>query len=673
MIRFRSARVLLFVALCMSVALLASACGTAKLNDAEFFGKIEPPAGQVMRYISGSEPESLDPQVSTGQPEARIYMALYEGLVEFDPKTTLPIPAIAESWEIDGDASEFVFRLRRNARFSNGDPITAHDFVYSIRRGLRPELASRNAYLAYEIKYAQGYNEGGVFVRDPRTGEFVRAKDAAPDNPASTAATTAAQSSVTNIPKTAEELHEEELNIEGERSAPDTEFHRFIHTPTRLVVPGDEEARAKEVAANPKLKELLAGKEFVPVRAEEIGVEAVDDYTLRVTLAQPAPYFIGLIPHQFFRVIPQKVVEKHGIRWTKPENIVTSGAFRLAAHKPYNEVVVVRDPMYWDAANVKLDEIHFYPFEEQTTMLNLYKAGEVDAVYNHTVPPSWLMSGLRSAKDYMNAPENAIEYYMINTTKPPMNDVRVRKAFNMAIDKQALAEYRVVEKPLTAFTPEGIFPGYPQPTGDGFDPARAKQLLAEAGYKDASGKFDPKKFPVDEVEINYNTNEAKRQVAEFVQAQWKQNLGITVPLSNTEWKTFLTMRSKLEYKGFARAGWIGDYLDPYTFLSLFTSAASENGSGWYDPKYVAMLKEANRQPDQQRRYELLAKAEKYMLDAQPVIPLTTNATNFMKKPYVKGLYPNPGTMHAWKFVYIEHDPSKWDRGVPDMTPSKSAD
>ncbi|HVF49319.1 MAG TPA: peptide ABC transporter substrate-binding protein [Pyrinomonadaceae bacterium] len=662
----RSSRLRLFLVLMLTGVLLASSsCARVEQGNAEFFGKIDPPEGQVLRYISGSEPESLDPQIGTGQPEARIYMALFEGLAEYDPKTQRPIPAIAERWVIDEDNSEFVFQLRHDARWSNGEPITAHDFVYTLRRGLAPALAARSAYLAYEIKYAQGYNEGGAFVRDPRTGRFVTALEAAPDDETKGAA---AATAGTNVPADPDALHEAELSKGGEDTAPDTPFHRFIHEPTRLIVPADGAAREKAAKANPKLAALIAGKEFVPVRAEDIGVEAVDDHTLRLTLAQPAPYFIGLIPHSFFRVVPRKAIEQHGALWTRPQNIVTSGPFKLQAHKPYNEVVVVRDPMYWDTARVKLEKISFYPFEEATTMLNLYKAGEVDAIYNHTVPASWIEK-MRPMKDYMDAPENAIEYYMINVTKPPMNDRRVRRAFNMAIDKQAVSDYRKVTKPLTAFTPEGIFHGYPRPKGDDFNPEAAKKLLAEAGYKDAFGNYDPKKFPVKDVEINYNTTETNRQIAEFVQAQWKQNLGITVPLKNSEWKTFLNMRSKLEYKGFARAGWVGDYLDPFTFLALFSTISGDNGTGWFEPKYAAMLKEANSEPDAAKRYAMLGQAEAYLIDVQPLIPLVTNATNWMKKPYVKGLYPNPGTLHAWKYVYIEHDPAKWDRGVPDMTPN----
>jgi oligopeptide transport system substrate-binding protein len=669
MLEVKTARLFAIV---LAAALLAAGCAPQTKNS-EFFGKIDPPQGQVLRYISGSEPESLDPHMSSGQPEARLDIALYEGLAEYHPKTMQPIPAIAEHWTIDGDASEFVFFLRRNAKFSNGDPITAHDFVYSIRRGLKPELASRVAYLAYDIKYAEGYNNGGSFLRDPKTGRFVLASEAPKAAAEGETAAAMQPASAVTAPPDEDALFKKEMERKGEDAAPDTEFHRFLHASERLVVPSDEKDREKAFKTNPKLRDLVAGKELVAVKAEDVGVEAVDDYTLRITLRQPAPYFLGLIPHQFFRVIPQQVVEKYGVNWTKPGNIVSSGAFMLEEHKPYNQVVVVKNPYYWDAANVKLDKIYFYPLEDSTTMMNLYKAGEVDALYNHTVPASWLKSGVRYVKDYMDAPENANEYWIINTTKAPMNDKRVRRAFNMAVDKGALSDYRVVAKPSYALIPD-IFHKYPRPKGDDFDVEKARQLLAEAGYRDASGKYDPKKFPADQVEINYNTNESNRQVAEFVQAQWKQNLGITVSLRNVEWKTYLEMRSKLEYKGFARAGWVGDYMDPYTYLSIFTTKeGGDNGTGWYDPKYNAMLVAANHEPDEPKRMELLAKAEAYFLDAQPILPLLIPATSWMKKPYVKGLFPNPATLHAWKYVYIEHDRAKWDTGMPDMTTEDLAD
>ncbi|MDQ3133008.1 MAG: ABC transporter substrate-binding protein, partial [Acidobacteriota bacterium] len=151
----------------IAVVILSSfliGCGTSANN--RYFGLTEAPKDNIMRYVSGSEPESLDPQIGTGQPEARIYMALYDGLVEYHPKTMEPIPAIAESWEVGSDGTEYLFHLRKTAKFSNGDPITAKDFVYTFRRGLTPELAARNAYLAYYLKYAEAFNSGQSFVKD---------------------------------------------------------------------------------------------------------------------------------------------------------------------------------------------------------------------------------------------------------------------------------------------------------------------------------------------------------------------------------------------------------------------------------------------------------------------------------------------------------------------------
>lgn len=638
-----------------SMALGAVSCTVSSSNEA-FFGKTVPPERNIFRYVTGDEPESLDPAISNGQPEARIYMALYDGLVEYDAKTLEPRAALAERWRGNNDSSEFLFYLRQNGRWSNGDPIDANDFVYSFRRALAKETASRNAYLAYYIKYAQAFNEQKVFVRDPQTGQFLNAKDFDDTTPPEPIAGNPLDAANSEYPPT-----------ENDQTA-DSEFHKQLHTPLRLTLPGDAKARTKALDADPKLKAAVEGKELVPVKAEDIGVEAVDKYTVRIALAQQAPYFVGLLAHQVFRLVPRKVVEKHGSAWTQPQNIVTCGPFKVKTWRPYDKLVVERDPMYWDAATVKLDEIHFYPMSDNPTIMNLYKVGEVDAVLNHTVPNAWL-DVVRTKQDYMDGPEAAINYLLINVTQPPMNDVRVRKAFNYAIDKDAWVTWRKIVKPLTGFTPKGIFAGYPQPKGDQFNPEEARRLMGEAGFpviKNANGSYSCPSFPVDQVEYIYNTQESNKAMAEWMQAQWKQNLGITISLRNMEWKTFLNVRAKLEYKGFSRGAWGADYMDPFTFLSIF-GAGGESGTGWQDPKYFAMLDEANRTLDPKKRYELLAKAEQYLIDAQPMIPIDTAATNWVKKPYVKGMYPNAGSLFPWKYVYIERDPAKWDYGVPDMT------
>ena len=687
----------------MGVALVVlcsffSSC-TTQQADNKYFGQTTAPEGQVMRYVSGSEPESLDPQVPTGQPEARVLMAFYDGLVEYDPKTMEPIPGLAESWEPSKDGTEYVFHLRKDAKFSNGEPITAKDFVNTFRRGLSPELAAQNAYLAYYIKYGEAYNSGKMFVKKT-DGSFVLASDVVEKE---TVENNTPEKSATRTiePDVSVEKPLETEKIADADIAPETDFHKYINEPERLTVPADEKSQKELFEKNPKIKAAVEGGQLVEIKKEDIGVEAVDDHTFRMKLIQPAPFFIGLLGHQFFRVAHQPTIDKFGKDWTKPENIVTSGAFNLAARAPYDEIIAVKNPNYWDAANVRLERIEFYPLEEQTTMMNLYKAGAIDATYNHTVPAGWKENVKKYTDEYLNFPEVSIEYYTVAVKNKPVDNVEIRRAFSQSVNRQALITFRKsLSKPLINFTPDGAFPKYEEVRDrvykellakDGsspeerqkqvFNPKNACDLFEKNGYKIRSRETDGRcvvetdksvsgAFPVEEVEILYNTSESNKAVAEFIQAQWKQNLGLTLPLKNQEWKTFLKVRKDVSYKGFGRAGWVGDYIDPYTFLNLFYGKNNDSSTGWYNPEYDKMLDAANQELDPIKRFETLAKAEYFLMKDQPVIPFLTAETNWIKKPYVKGFYPNPGTLHPWKFVYIEHDPAKWDTNVDNIMKEK---
>ena len=210
----------------LGIGLIASGCSASA--DSRYFGKTFAPTDNILRYISGSEPESLDPHVSSGQPEARIYMAIYEGLVENDPKDLQPIPAIAKSWEISPNVDEFVFHLRDNAKWSDGTPITAKDFVYSFRRGFAPETLSRTASLGYFIKYAEAFNAERVFVK--KGDKFITVDDVGNGETPERAA-----------------------------FGPETEFNKFMRSAERITLNADEAKRAKEIAADPKLKALTDG------------------------------------------------------------------------------------------------------------------------------------------------------------------------------------------------------------------------------------------------------------------------------------------------------------------------------------------------------------------------------------------------------------------------------
>jgi oligopeptide transport system substrate-binding protein len=800
------------------LSLVSIGCGSSANTDG-YYGKTEAPTDNTFRYITGSEPESLDPIVGTGQPEARIYMAIYDGLVEYHPKTMEPIPALAESWEVSKDGTEYLFNLRKNGKFSNGEPITAKDFVYSIQRAFSPEAASRNAYLGYYVKYSEAYNSGDFFIKSAdgklmSEADFAEKKEGtetAKTEPAKTETKAVGVGAETEFIKKMREpmrmvlshdtlklaqtieknqklkdalkfkvsdiknasafvnkvrngtdglsnylktsLPQDALNactdttcdestkqsladglnkvLDGDsifskdwfanltlKDAPklakkitddnkkrEDENVKIDELAAKLTDATEKEAKLKtkkqpigklfyanKIVLEESFAEELEKSPLVVAKAEDLGVEAVDDHTVRIKLTQPAPFFVGLLAHQFFRVVHQGTIEKFGKDWAKAQNIVTSGTFKVKQHNPYDKLIVEKDSNNWDAENVKLQGIEFYPMDEATTMMNLYKAGKLDAIYNHTVPTAWLEEIKPNYKDeYLDFPEVAVEFYTINTTKAPMNNPKVREAFALAIDRYALAKFRKVTKPLADYTPEGIFPDYEAARKKVFDqkrkenniseedwekrkfnPDKARKLLADAGYpviKDGDGWKCPT-FPIEKVNATYNTAESNKAVAEFLQSQWKQNLGLTLPLKNMEFKTFLPEISKLNYEGVARKGWVGDYMDPFTFLGLLYTANNDSSSGWHDPKYDEMLNKANAELDANKRWEMLAEAEWYVSMQQPFIPLQTQATNWIKKPYVKGFYPNPGTLHAWKFVYLEKDEAKWDKNVDNLMNEK---
>ncbi|MDI1243092.1 MAG: ABC transporter substrate-binding protein, partial [bacterium] len=253
----------LSIAVIVSLVWMMTGCMTSA--SSQYFGTTTAPSENMLRYVSGGEPESLDPAVSNSQPDARIYMSMYDALIEYEPKTMDAIPSVAKSWEIGEEGTEYVFHLRDNAKFSNGAPITSHDFVFTMRRGFSPELASRNASLGYYIKYSEAYNAGKVFVK---CGDKFLLKGGGLSD-----------------------------------GIPPADIHAFLDAPERLTIAGDEAGRTKAFDADKKLKDAAAGCEFVSVKAEDIGVQAVDDHTVRIKLYQPAPYFIGLHGHQFFRIV----------------------------------------------------------------------------------------------------------------------------------------------------------------------------------------------------------------------------------------------------------------------------------------------------------------------------------------------------------------------------------
>lgn len=501
---------------------------------------LSPAGAQVFRINNMVEPESLDPAVVTGVPEHRIVSNLFEGLTTTDPKDLSPRPGMAESWTVSKDGLVYTFKLRE-ARWTDGRPVTASDFVYAWQRVLSPKTGAKYAQQLYYLRNGEPYNKGRI-----------------------------------------------------------TDFR-------------------------------------------QVGVQATGARTLQVTLRCPTAYFLDLTSFYTLYPVPRWAVEAHGQDWVKPGKIVSNGPFRLVSWVPQKELVLEKNPQHWDAGAVKLRRAVFLPTDDVNTAYKQFLAGESDWVPQ---VPRVQIEAARTKPEYYASPYLGTYYFRFNVGKPPVNDVRVRKALGMAVDREANTRYvtKAGEVPASTYVPAGLR-GYTNAKGLTFDPAGAKRLLAEAGYPEGKG------FP--KLELLYNTNELHRVVTQAVQEMWKQNLGISVELVNVEWKVYLARQGQLDYQ-ISRAGWIGDYVDPNTFLDMWVTGGGNNQTGWSNRQYDDMISRAAcRLVNPAERMRLLQAAEQLLLDEAPVLPLYTYVNTGLLSRKVKGWYPNILDQHPLKYLSLE--------------------
>ncbi len=523
--------------------LILAACGGGESNVER--GNRE----QVLHWGNGTEPQELDPHIVTGVPEHHIIIALLEGLVLKDPSTLEPIPGVAERWTISEDQLIYTFYLRDEARWSNGDPVTAQDFVWSWWRALQPALGNQYAYMYYVIDNAEAYARG--------------------------------------------------------------ELEDF----------------------------------------EQVGVKALDSHTLQVTLANPTPYFLQLLDHYSMFPVHRPTIEKfgspseRGSRWTRAGNFVGNGAFVLQTWDLNKQVVVEKSPTYWDRETVRLKAIHFYPTENVSTEERMYRAGQLHVTGAIPVDKIALYKQ-NSPEDLRIATYLGTYFYRFNTQVPQLSDARVRRALAMSIDRQAIVE-RITkggQVPAYTFTPPDTL-GYTAKDGFAYDPAAARTLLAAAGYPDGAG------FPT--TEILYNTSEGHRELAVAIQQMWKTQLNIDVVLNNQDWKVYLDNVDNGHYQ-IARAGWIGDYVDPNTFLDMWVSDGGNNRTGWANAEYDDLvLRQAPRATDRDSRYAFHARAEALLLAEMPILPIYFYTRNNLVQPSVKGMPSNMLDYSVYKYIHLE--------------------
>lgn len=532
-------RTLTVLALAVSLAGSLAGCGTGST------AADEAAKNGILLVGNGADPRTLDPQLLIGSPEANIVSALSEGLVVQDPDDVLKVrPGVAERWSHSADYRRWTFQLRPNAKWSDGSPVTARDFVYSFRRMLTPELDSDAADLLHVIRNARAYNLG-------------------------------------------------EIDDFG-----------------------------------------------------EVGIAAPDPLRLELTLEYPAPYLLTMLAGTNFMPVNRAAVEAGGAmgdrnnRWASAGTYVGNGPFLLSEWHINRYILLERNPQYWDAANVRLNGVRFIPIESPSDEVDGFLAGDLHVT--QAIPQDRRAELLRDHRASVVEEELlGTEAYELNVRKPPLDDVRVRKALALAIDRAALVrELDDGLKPVGGFVPPGMA-GYRAVPAPAPDIARARALLAEAGFPGGRG------FP--KMLVLVNRYPLHQDVARIVTAQWKQALGIDVAVRVEQWRDYLDSTGASRFD-IARSGWVANYFDPGTFLDLLLSRNPNNGSGWASPAYDALLTKARQTPEPDRRMILMRQAEDMMLAEQPVIPLIAASQTYLLDPRVKGWGNSIGGNRVYKFI-----------------------
>jgi oligopeptide transport system substrate-binding protein len=527
----------LFVAITIASAFLAG-CTSSGSKEA---------GDKPVRFGQLGEPETLDPRKATGQPEGQFLLQMYEGLTAYDADNNA-VPAAAESWDVSQDGLTYTFHIRKNAKWSNGEALTAEDFEYAWKTLLSPELASRYAEMLFYIKGGEAYNSGQA-------------------------------------------------------------------------------------------------------KAEDVGVKALDQNTLEVTLAVPTPYFPQLTACFSYFPVHKKTVQNNAEWASNPETIISNGPFKLTAWSHNEKAEFVKNDNYWDTDKVKTKKLEFSIVESNTTRISLFENDQIDLTLD---PPPSDVRRLVNEKKAAITPYLGTYYYIFNVQKAPFNNAKVRKALTLAIDRSAIVNEitRANQIPASAFVPFGIpdtekGSDFRKSGGDYFkdnDIETAKRLLAEAGYPDGKG------LPL--ITLTYNTHEGHKAIAEALQEMWKKNLGVQVELTNQEWKVFLKTCATGDYQ-LARNGWCGDFPDPMTFLSLFVSNNGNNHTKWKNTQYDKLINQAKTTADHAARLKIMHDAEALLMDEMPVLPIYFYTMTYMIKPNVKGFVHTVTDYIYFKEAYVE--------------------
>jgi oligopeptide transport system substrate-binding protein len=647
-------------ALCAAVVavLLTAPSIGCKRDEGGYFGTTKRiggrPPGDLYVATLG-EPEYLDPGLVSDQGSSVVVDDLFEGLLVVHPQDLHLTQGVATHYDKSDDNRFFRFYLRPEARWSDGKPVTAHDFVYAWRRVLTPAVGSRMATMLHVLKNGRLFQEDKLKVLS--RPEVLRATRDASD---------------------------------GDKLEAGTPLTIVAHEKDAALAEVEVQARPRYRPEEPVKAPARRG--FVPIAAlhtdaSVVGVRAKGDHVLEVELERPTSYFLELCAYHTLYPVRQDVIEHFEAMgrpdlWYRAGNIVVNGPYTVEDWVFRYAITLTRNPHHYDYERLKTQRVVWQLIESYIATLNLYKTGDLDYIGAATSLPNWYIERLSRHRDYSNALYAAVYYYELNVEKKPLDDVRVRQALNLAVDKQLLVDSvtRGGQAPATHYVPDVIGAGYSDAVdadrragrdpfagvGHDFDPDRARALLRDAGYKVEQRDGEWHASGVPSLEILYNTSEGHRAIAVALQDMWKRHLGLTVQLRNEEFKVMLKNMRDGNFQ-IARLGWIADYNHPHSFMDTYLSYSDNNWTRWHDKTFDGLVEEAARTADPLQSIELYRKAEAYAVAAMPRLPLYFYTKPTLIKPFVKGYWDNVGNRHLMRWLWI--DPAWREGQASDNVPS----
>ncbi len=640
---------------------------------------------KILIIGNSSEPKALDPHLVSGVLESNIIRALFEGLCSEDPSTDgMALPGAAVSWEASEDFTAWVFNLQPEGKWSDGIPVTAQDFVFSFRRLLSPDpnWPAKYQEMLYFIENAENYS------KDKR-GEILMARD--PNFPLNW--TTLSQvnfrgdealdlsqlkmkkysdldpeekeiihkylpphskASFKNAAKAPfEELNEEERRLRFASKGLDKlnrdELTYLQDKPDTFLWPEGVSPEVR-LAVIERLLEYVGKDLWEQAR---VGAVARDDFTLEVNLRGPVPFLPEITKHYTWYPVPRHIILKHGEMntafaspWTKLPNIVSNGPFQLKEWRTNHVLEVEKNPQYWDHEQVQLNGIRYLPISNYYTETRMFGDEQLHVTY--TIPSELIpFAKEHFPREVRQEPYVGVRFLRANTRRKPFDNPKVRRAFATAIDQQAICEKILQggQQPASGIVPP--FGEYTPPGLIEFDAENARKLLAESGYQAASS------FP--DITILTTDSDSGRREAEALQAMWEKHLGINVRIIQREWSTYLEKQYQADFD-LVVGGWIGDYLDPTTFLEMWVKDGGNNNTGWHSEDFETLLEKAENTAKVSTRMATLAEAEGLLLEDTPVLPIYWYTTNYLIRPEVKNWDPLLLNNHPFKFVRLETNP-----------------